>query len=262
MPGLADSPNILATTPRGTATRREACLHFETTSWSLILQASTGSSTDARQAWARLFETYWPPVYAFIRWKGRSGPDAEDLTQAYFTRFFEKDYLSDFRPEAGRFRTFLLASVTHFLANEWDRERAKKRGGGRVPVSLDTAATEDRLRFEPVDRLTPEAIFERQWVAAVLARCLEILRDEQTGPEARQRFERLKAFLVGDGPSAGYAVPARELGLSENATRVAVHRLRKRFCAVLREEVGHTVKDPAEVDAEIRFMLDVVRGGA
>jgi RNA polymerase sigma-70 factor (ECF subfamily) len=240
----------------------EVRLRFETTSWSLILQATGGSSSAAREAWALLFETYWPPVYAFIRWKGRCGEDAEDLTQAYFTRFFEKDYLADFRPEAGRFRTFLLASVTHFLANEWDRGRALKRGGGQLPLSLDTAATEERLRFEPVDRLTPEAIFERQWVAAVLARCLEVLRDEQSGAEGRSRFERLKSFLSSDGSSSGYETPARELGLSEPAVRVAVHRLRKRFCAVLREEVGRTVKDPAEVEAEIRWMLGVVRGGA
>ena len=237
-------------------------LRFETTSWSLILQATGGSSAAGREAWARLFEIYWPPVYAFVRRKGRSAPDAEDLTQAYFARFFEKDYLADFRPEAGRFRTFLLASVSHFLANEWDKERAQKRGSGQAPLSLDTSATEDRLRFEPVDRLTPEAVFERQWVAAVLTRCLEALRVEQTGRGERDRFERLKSFLTADGESTGYEEAARALGLTEAAVRVAVHRLRKRFATVLREEVGRTVKEMAEVDAELRWMLDVVRGGA
>jgi DNA-directed RNA polymerase specialized sigma24 family protein len=132
----------------------EAALRFETTNWSLILQANADSSAAAREGLARLFALYWPPVYAFVRRKGHGAEDAEDLTQAYFARFFEKDYLGDFRPEAGRFRTFLLASVSHFLANEWDRGRAQKRGGGQSLVSLDTATAEARLRFEPVDHLT------------------------------------------------------------------------------------------------------------
>ena len=234
-------------------------MRFQTTNWSLILQATAGSSSAGREALSRLFESYWPPVYAFVRRKGRSAPDAEDLTQAYFARFFEKDYLADFRPEAGRFRTFLLASVSHFLANEWDKESAQKRGGGQAPISLDTAAAEERLRFEPVDRLTPEAVFDRQWVAAVLTRCLEALRDEQSERGERDRFERIKSFLPGDEASSSYAEVARELGLTEAAVRVAVHRLRKRFAALLREEVCRTVKDTDEVDAELRWMLDVVR---
>lgn len=158
-------------------------MRFETTSWSLILQANAASSTVAREGLARLLETYWPPVYAFIRRKGHSAVEAEDLTQSYFARFLEKGYISDFRPEAGRFRTFLRASVGHFLANEWDRAKAHKRGGGRVPVSIDAAAAEDRLRLEPVDRLTPEVIFERQWAASVLGRCLDVLREERAAAE-------------------------------------------------------------------------------
>jgi RNA polymerase sigma-70 factor (ECF subfamily) len=215
----------------------------------------------AREALARLLETYWAPVYAFIRGKGLSAVDAEDLTQAYFARFLEKDYLTDFRPEVGRFRTFLRASISHFLANEWDRERAQKRGGGRAPVSIDAATVEERLRLEPVDRLTPEAVFERQWAAAVLARCLDLLRHEQAEAGARDRFERLKPFLTGDEPAPGYAETARALGLTESAVRVAVHRLRRRFAAILREEVGRTVGSPVEVEAEIRWMLDTLRGG-
>ena len=209
---------------------------------------------------ARLFETYWPPVYAYVRRKGRSVEDAEDLTQAYFTRFFEKEYLADFRPEVGRFRTFLLASVSHFLANEWDRQSAQKRGGGRPIFSLDGTATEARLRFEPVDYLTPEAVFDRQWVATVLTRCLETLRDEQAGRGEQDRFERLKVFLTADQESPSYEEVAEALALSESAVRTAVHRLRKRFSAVLREEVGRTVKDGSEVDEEIQWMLGVVRG--
>jgi RNA polymerase sigma factor (sigma-70 family) len=235
-------------------------VRFETTSWSLIVQATAESSTAAREGLARLFETYWPPVYTFIRRKGHSAADAEDLTQGYFARFLEKDYLADFRPEAGRFRTFIRATVAHFLANERDRERAQKRGGGRVPVAIDAAAAEERLRLEPADRLTPEAIFERQWAASVLAACLERLRVERAAAEGPQRFERLKAFLGADGPDASYEQAAHELGLTASAVRVAVHRLRKRFGAVLRDEVARTVASASDVDAEIRWMLEAVRG--
>jgi RNA polymerase sigma-70 factor (ECF subfamily) len=234
-------------------------VRFETTNWTMILQAVAGESTVARKALASLCEAYWPPVYAFIRRRGQAPADAEDLTQSYFARFFEKGYLRDFRPEAGRFRTFLLASVSHFLANEWDRERALKRGGGQIQVSLDAASAEERLRLEPVDRLTPEAVFERQWAAAVLARCLDRVREEQSASGGRARFERLKTFLTGEGAAADYSALAQELGLGDGALRVAVHRLRRRFAAVLREEVARTVASPAEVDAEIRWMLETLR---
>lgn len=233
---------------------------FQTTSWSLIVRATEGSTAEAQTALAFLCETYWPPVYAFIRSRGLSPADAEDLTQSYFARFFEKQYLHDFRPEVGRFRTFLRASISHFLANEWDRERALKRGGGERRISLDAASAEERLRLEPIDRLTPEAIFERTWAAALIARCLDLLREEQLAAGAEARFLRLKAFLASDGGSADYAALARELGLSDSTLRVAVHRLRRRFAAVLREEVGRTLADPAQVDAEIRFVLDALRG--
>jgi RNA polymerase sigma-70 factor (ECF subfamily) len=233
---------------------------FQTTSWSILLQATEGSSTAARAALGRLCETYWPPVYAFIRSRGHSPHDAEDLTQSYFACFFEKDYVRDFRPEAGRFRTFLRASVAHFLANEWDKERALKRGGGHVKLSLDAATAEERLRLEPVDRLTPEKVFERQWAAALLARCLNRLRREQAAAAGEDRFEKLKGFLSSDGPGVDYATAARELGLSESTVRVAVHRLRRRFGAILREEVAETLSEPAEVDREIRWMLETLRG--
>jgi RNA polymerase sigma factor (sigma-70 family) len=239
----------------------EVRVRFETTNWSLIVRARDGSTSEARTALSGLCESYWPPIYAFIRSRGLSPADAEDLTQSYFARFFEKDYLSDFRPQAGRFRTFLRASVGHFLANEWDRERALKRGGGVAKLSLDAATAEERLRLEPVDRLTPEAIFERQWTATLLARCVERLRQEQLASGGGARFERLKAFLTGDGASGEAAAVAAELGLAEATLRVALHRLRRRFALLLREEVARTVADPREVDAEIRWMLETLRDG-
>jgi RNA polymerase sigma factor (sigma-70 family) len=239
----------------------EARVRFETTNWSLIVRARDGSTTEARAALSGLCESYWPPIYAFIRSRGLAPADAEDLTQSYFARFFEKNYLADFRPQAGRFRTFLRASVGHFLANEWDRERALKRGGGVAKLSLDAATAEERLRFEPLDRLTPEAIFERQWTATLLARCVERLRQEQQASGGAARFERLKAFLTGDGASGDTAAVAAELGLAEATLRVALHRLRRRFAVLLREEVARTVADPREVDAEIRWMLETLRDG-
>jgi RNA polymerase sigma factor (sigma-70 family) len=236
-------------------------VRFETTNWSLIVRAREGSTVEARAALSGLCESYWPPVYAFIRSRGLSPADAEDLTQSYFARFFEKGYLGDFRPQAGRFRTFLRASVAHFLANEWDRERARKRGGGVAKVSLDAASAEQRLRLEPVDRLTPEAIFERQWTATLLARCLERLRQEQQASGGAARFEQLKAFLTGDGAKGDATKLAGKLGLSESTLRVALHRLRRRFGVLLREEVACTVADPSAVDDEIRWMLETLGDG-
>ncbi len=235
-------------------------MRFETTNWSVILKAKVGESSAAREALATLCQVYWPPVYAFIRWKGHSAADAEDLTQAYFTRFLDKGYLHDFRPEVGRFLTFLRASVSHFLANEWDRERALKRGGGQPVLSLDDMDTvEGRFRL-PADPVTPEVVFEREWAASVLKRCLDRLRQEQHEASGPGRFEKLKPFLVADGSRSDYAEIAGELGLQESSVRVAVHRLRKRFCDVMREEVGRTVADPADVDAEIRWLLSAARG--
>lgn len=235
-------------------------MRFDTTNWKLLLDAGGDDSAEARDAMALLFETYWAPVYAFVRRRGHSPADAEDLTQAYFTRFFEKRYAKDFRPADGRFRTFLRASVAHFLANEWDRERAKKRGGGQRLLSLDVTEAEERYRREPADNVTPETVFERQWAAAMLERCMSRLRMGEEGREGRSgRFEKLKPFLVTEGGS-GYASLARELGVGESAARVAVHRLRKRFCAVLREEVARTVVNEAEVDGEIRWLLSAVGG--
>ncbi len=235
-------------------------MRFETTSWTLISLARAEDAADAREAMSRLFETYWSPVYAFIRGRGHSPQDAEELAQGYFARFFEKKYARDFRPEVGRFRTFLRASVAHFLANEWDRERAKKRGGAHRPLSLDTATAEERYRLEPVDELTPETLFERNWAAALLGRCLARLHQEERAAGRPDRFDTLKPFLVGDG-EAVYADAARDLGISEPAVRVALHRLRKRFGSVLREEVRQTVATPADVDSELRWLLSVVRGG-
>lgn len=230
---------------------------FDTTNWSVVLKAASGDTAGCRQALSDLCETYWYPVYALIRRSGASPADAQDLTQEYFARFLEKRFLDDVRPERGRFRSFLLVSVRHFLHNERDRERALKRGGGARLLPLHGAEGEVRYEREPVDKVTPEVLFERAWVRAVLDRTLARLETEADGSLRSERFALLRAFLTGGGPEATYAELAREWDVTESAVRVAVHRLRRRFGTLLREEVARTVEDPAEVEEEIRYLLTV-----
>jgi RNA polymerase sigma-70 factor (ECF subfamily) len=230
---------------------------FNTTNWSVVLKAGSGDTTGCREALATLCETYWYPVYAFVRRNGASAADAEDLTQAYFARFLEKRFLDDVHPERGRFRSFLLASVRNFLHNERDRERALRRGGGKRLLPLEGEGGEARYGREPVDSVTPEVLFERAWVQAVLDRALARLEAESEGDLRGARFARLKPFLTGDGPEATSAEVAQEWGVGETAVRVAVHRLRRRFGALLREEVGRTVDEPRDVEEEIRYLLTV-----
>jgi RNA polymerase sigma-70 factor (ECF subfamily) len=234
---------------------------FDTTNWSVVLKAGSGDTTGCRKALSALCETYWYPVYAFVRRSGVNPPDAEDLTQAYFARFLEKRFLDGVRPEKGRFRSFLLVSVRNFLHNERDREKTLKRGGGARPLPIHGEEGEIRYDREPMDALTPEILFERAWVRAVLDRALLRLEADCDRELRGARFARLRSFLDGDGPEATYAKIAREWGLGESAVRVAVHRLRRRFGAVLREEVGRTVAEPGDVEEEIRYLLTVAAGG-
>jgi RNA polymerase sigma-70 factor (ECF subfamily) len=233
---------------------------FQTTNWTLVVQAAGGDSTGAREALAALCGAYWYPVYAFIRRQGYPSADAEDLTQGYFTRFIEKQYVKDLKPEAGRFRAFVLASVRHFLSNERDRERAEKRGGGRPSVALDAASAEERYALEPVDPVTPESLFERAWATSVLDRALARLANEAARGDEVGRFDELKAHLTGGDDPSTYRDLAEAWGVGESAVRVSVHRMRKRFGRLLREEVAATVADPTEVDAELRYLLAMLGG--
>jgi RNA polymerase sigma factor (sigma-70 family) len=229
--------------------------HFEPTRWTVVLAAAREGGTPAgRAALAELCENYWYPLYAFVRRSGHARHDAEDLTQAFFARLLEKNTISGVGPEKGRFRSFLLAAIKHFLANEWDRSQAQKRGGGKVILSLDGAAGESRHPLEPATGLAPDLIFERQWALALLDRVLDRLAEEAA--EKPGHFAALKGFLTDAGPGAT-SEAARALGLSEGAVRVAVHRLRQRYRQLLRAEIAQTVADPAEVDAEIRRLFSV-----
>jgi len=228
---------------------------FATTRWSLVLDARDGEAHNSDEALAELCESYWFPLYAFVRRQGHGPEDAADLTQAYFAKLLEKEYLQDVRPEAGRFRSFLLTSLKHFLYNEWDRRRAQKRGGHLQKISLDAQLADNRYSVEPVERLTPEDLYEQHWALTVLERALSQLAKE-TPESKRFRFEKLRPFLIGEETDLTYRQIADDLGMSESGVKVAVHRLRRRFGVVLRQEIEHTVADPQEVDDEIHYLLE------
>jgi RNA polymerase sigma factor (sigma-70 family) len=225
----------------------------------MVLAASEADSSRSHQALAALCEAYWFPIYAFIRRQGYAAEEAQDLAQGYFLKLLDRGYLKDVRREAGRFRSFLLVSVKHFLSNERDRERALKRGGGQLSISLDFDAAEGRYTIDPADEaLTPDKLFERRWAMSVLESAMAKLCDEFARSGETRRFERLRLYLVGEEPAVPYREVAGELGLSESAVKVAVHRMRLRFGQVLREVVAQTVANPLEIDEEIRYMLSAL----
>jgi RNA polymerase sigma-70 factor (ECF subfamily) len=228
---------------------------FRTTHWSLIAAARDRDSGEAREALAALCEAYWYPLYAFIRRQGYKMEDARDLTQGFFTRLLEKDYLNDVDREKGKFRSFLLASCKHFLANEHDRAHALKRGGGLAIRSLDSGTAESRYSEEPAHDLTPERLFERRWALLLLQNVFARMRQEHEQAGKLMLFEQLKPFLAGDGPSLRYSQAAEQLRMSTGAVKVAVHRLRGRYRELVHEEIARTVDDPALVEAEIRDLF-------
>ena len=229
---------------------------FAATRWTLVLAAARGkTSSRAADALAELCRIYWYPLYAYVRRRGYSTQDAEDLTQEFFFRLLAHEFLDEIVPEKGKFRSFLLAALKHFLANEWDRTQAQKRGGGQAIFSLDVPSAESRFRREPSHDLTPERWFERQWALTVLNRVLSRLQGEfATGGKAAL-FEGLKGFLGGGPTTASYADAGRELEMSEGAVKVAVHRLRRRYRELLRDEIAQTVSRPEEIEDEIRYLL-------
>jgi RNA polymerase sigma-70 factor (ECF subfamily) len=233
---------------------------FATTHWSLVVAARDGSASEAREALAALCGTYWYPLYAFIRRQGHGADEAQDLTQGFFAQLLERDFLDSVDRAKGRFRSFLLAACRHFLANEYDRARAQKRGGGRAMLSLDFQAAEGRYSLEPAHELTPEKVFDRHWALTLLDQVLSRLRDEFTRAEKAGLFERLKGYLTGERSAGPYAQAAAELDMTEGALKVAVHRLRRRYRELLQEEIGRTVSDPAEVKEEIADLFAALGG--
>lgn len=231
---------------------------FATTRWSIVLAAGQGSTPEAQQALATLCETYWYPLYAFVRRQGYPVEDAKDLVQGFFARFLEKHYLQDVQREKGKFRAFLLVSLQHFLANEWDKAQAQKRGGGIRHLSLDLEGAENKYRLEPAHNVTPEKLFERQWALAVLARVLTRLQEEYRAAGHMARFDQLKSCLTAGSTAVPYSAIAGQLGMSEGAVRVAVNRLRRHYGALLREEIAQTVATPTDIDVELRALLEAM----
>jgi RNA polymerase sigma factor (sigma-70 family) len=232
---------------------------FATTRWSVVLAAGSDlTSTGARQALTTLCETYWYPLYAFLRSRGHRAEDAEDLTQAFFARVLEKHAFQQADPARGRFRSFLLASLMNFVSNERDKGIARKRGGGVAIVSLELQTAEGRFLLEPSTDETPERSFDRRWAMTLLGRVTARLQEEMKRGEKQSQFDVLKTYLTGEEPQAGYAQIAGDLSMSEGAIKVAVHRLRKRFRDLVRDEIAQTVSSAAEIDDELRYLWKAV----
>jgi DNA-directed RNA polymerase specialized sigma24 family protein len=228
---------------------------FATTHWTAVLAAGSRSTPEAGVALEELCKTYWYPLYAYVRRRGHGREDAEDLTQAFFARFLEKNYLEGLNGERGKFRAFLLASLNHFLANEWDRARRQKRGGGATTLSLDWQGADTRYQIDPADHLSPDKVYDRIWAVTLLERVLGRLRTENASNGKMEAFEKLKPFLTSGSGTIPYAEAAAALKQPEPAVRVAVHRLRRRYRELLREEIRQTLCDPAQVDEEVRALF-------
>ena len=231
---------------------------FRTTDWSMVAAAGSSKDPASSQALERLCTIYWYPVYAFVRWHRHDASAAQDLTQEFFTRLIERRSIGVASPERGRFRSFLLASLKNFLANQRDHDRAAKRGGGYAFLSLDSESGEIRYRREPVDNRTPDKAFETRWALAMLGRSLERLREETGRRHNPERFARLSRFLTDSSPDDSYRRVADELGWTESAVKAAVHRMRRLFGRLLRDEVGRTVDDPGRIDEEIRYLFAAI----
>jgi RNA polymerase sigma factor (sigma-70 family) len=239
---------------------------FRTTRWSLILNSVDVQAPKSRAALSELCKLYWYPLYAFARRSGHDAADAEDLTQSFFLHLLEKEAFTRVGPEKGRFRSFLLASFKNHMSVSWRKGRAAKRGGGCEVVSLDEEEAEYRYRVEPAEDLTPEKIFDARWATTLLARVTSRLREEYVKQGKTEIFERLKLYLVKADQEevSSYRRVADELGLSVAGVKTLIFRLRKRFTAVLREEVAQTLVDPAEVDSELHALCEALlaAGGA
>ena len=233
---------------------------FGTTHWSVVLEAGDGSSPQAEAALTRLCQTYWLPVYAFVRKRGHSPEQAQDFTQAFFANFLEKQHVIKADRERGRFRSFLMTSVENFLRNEHDRAQAQKRGGGRQILSLDEQDAEARYLCEPMTETDPAKAFEQRWAATLLNTVLSRLQTEFGDTGRADLFEALQAHLWGDADSTPYPELAERFGLTLANVKTTAHRLRQRYRELLREEIAHTVSLPGQIDDEIRHLMKVVSG--
>lgn len=228
---------------------------FSTTNWSVVVTAGQDNLAGATVALEQLCRRYWYPIYAFVRRRGSDRQEAEDLTQGFFAHLLEMETLKKADQRKGKFRTFLLSSLSKFLCNEWDKRKTVKRGGGRQILSLDEAAAEELYSLEPVEPGSPEKMFDQRWAATLVEGVLTRLREEYRARGKPELLAQLEPGLTQEALPGRYAEWAGTLGLSEGAVRVALHRLRRRFGELLREEITQTVANPAEVDEEIRHLF-------
>jgi len=221
-----------------------------------VLAAAQPHAPQADVALEELCRTYWYPLYVYVRRHAATREDAEDLTQAFFARFLEKNYLEGLSSDKGKFRAFLLASLKHFLANEWDRANRQKRGGGVANLSLDLQDADTRYQIQPADNLSPDKLYDRAWAVTLLGRVISRLRAECEAEGKAKVFDALKPFLTAGKGAISYAQAAAAAGMSEGAVRVAVHRLRQRYRQLLRDEISQTLADPAQADEEMRALFE------
>jgi len=228
---------------------------FTTTHWSVVLEAGARSSADSQRALESLCAAYWSPLYAYVRRRVSDVHDAQDLTQAFFAELLQKNYVGSATPERGRFRAFLLTALKHFLSKQWDKAKAKKRGGGRPTIPLDFASADSRCPIEPAGGLTPEELYDRRWAQTLLDQVMARLERQFANDGKQVQFERLKLFIIGQHEGATYAEAAEALGTTAAAAKMAVHRMRRRYRRLLREEVSQTLVDPSDADDEIRDLF-------
>lgn len=227
-----------------------------------MLAAGRTGAPQADIALEELCRIYWYPLYAYVRRHGHSREDAEDLTQAFFARLLEKNYLEGISSEKGKFRAFLLVAMKRFLANEWDRANRQKRGGGVRPLSLDWQDADTRYQIHPADNLSPDKLYDRAWAVTMLERVITRLRDESSAEGKARQYEQLKTFLMAGKSDIPYAQAAATLEMTEGAVRVAIHRLRRRYRELLREEVAQTLSDPAQADEEMQALFSALTEGS
>ncbi|XHR30294.1 MAG: RNA polymerase sigma factor [Chthoniobacteraceae bacterium] len=243
------------------ASRQSSGDLFATTRWTAVIAAGMRGTPQSERAMEELCGAYWYPLYAYVRRRGHTREDAEDLTQAFFSRLLEGRSLEGLSAQRGRFRAFLLASMKHFLANEWDRANRLKRGGERVHLSLDWATADTQFQIADRCAASPEALFDREWALALLERVLEGLQNAYAAEGHGALFSTLQPLLIPEGGEGSITEAARSLGMEEGAIRVALHRLRKRYRKLLREEIVQTLENPAEVEEEMRTLFQAFAAG-
>jgi len=247
---------------RGThreASSESGLAQFATTHWSVVLHAGQDDSSQALAAIEKLARAYWYPLYAYVRRKGHDAHTAEDLTQEFFARVINRHSFARVDRTKGRFRSWLLGAMNHFLAHEWEKARAQKRGGGAAALPLDEAQANERYQRHLAVECAPEKLFDHQWALTILERAATRLRAGYVAEGRPEIYDRLKAFVSGEGAASSYAAVALQLGLSESAVKSAIHRMRQRFQELVREEVAQTVCSPGDLDDELRYLLEVIR---